>query len=403
MKPKQLILLLVLCLVLGALGLYVRHQQQGAFHDSSINMGQKLLGDFDPNTVAELRITSGSNVLSVSKKNDTWVVKQRNDYPAGFSTVSDLLQKLWQMKIAEPVKVGPSRLPALDLVPPPKGAGTLLELLGSSGQPIRTIVLGKEHRRSGGVNSSFDGGGWPDGRYVMAGNDSKNAALVADTLSNIEPKPDQWLNKDFFKVEKARAISADFAVATNSWKVTRDTESGEWKLADARPGEQLDSTKTSSLSNPLNSPSFVDVSTASPPPVLDKPTTITLETFDNFTYTVKVGQKTNDDYPLTLAVAAQIPTERTAGKDEKPEDKTKLDKEFKDKQTKLEDKLKQEKACENWVYLVSSWTMDPLLKERSQLLVEKKEEAKKDEKPAAVEATKKEVPAATETNKIGGE
>src|SRR5258708_7138266 len=138
MKAKQLILLLVLCLVLGALGLYVRHQQQGAFHDSSVNLGQKLLGDFDPNAVVELRITSSSNVLSIVKTNDAWVVRQRNDYPAAFSTVSELLQKLWQMKITEPVKVGPSRLPALDLVAPPKGSGTLLELLGSTGQPVRT-------------------------------------------------------------------------------------------------------------------------------------------------------------------------------------------------------------------------------------------------------------------------
>ena len=81
---------------------------------------------------------------------------------------------------------------------------------------------------------------------------------------------------------------------------------------------------------------------------------------------------------LALNVAAQIPKERTPGKDEKPEDKTKLDKEFKDKTQKLEEKLNQEKPCEKWVYLVSSWTLDPLLKDRSQLLVEKKEEPKKE-------------------------
>ena len=82
-------------------------------------------------------------------------------------------------------------------------------------------------------------------------------------------------------------------------------------------------------------------------------------------------------------MTAQIPKERTPGKDEKPEDKARLDKEFKEKQKKLEEKLAQEKAYEKWVYLVSNWTVDSLLKERAQLLVEKKEEPKKDEKPAA--------------------
>ena len=131
----------------------------------------------------------------------------------------------------------------------------------------------------------------------------------------------------------------------------RDTETAsDWKLADAKPDEKLDSAKTSSFSYALNSPSFNDVLPADTKPEqtgLDKPTVITLDTFDNFTYTIKLGQKTNDNVPMVVAVTAQIPKERTPGKDEKPEDKTRLDKEFKDKQKKLEDKLSQEQASRN--------------------------------------------------------
>ncbi len=151
------------------------------------------------------------------------------------------------------------------------------------------------------------------------------------------------------------------------------------------------------MANPLSSPSFVDVLPSAKPEDLglDKPTVVTVGTFDNFTYTLKVGQKTNDDFPLTMTVSAQFQKERTPGKDEKPEDKDKLDKEFKEKQKKLEEKLNQEKGYEKWVYLVSNWTVDPMLKERAQLLVEKKEEPKKEEKPVASvkpEELKKEEP-----------
>jgi len=76
-----------------------------------------------------------------------------------------------------------------------------------------------------------------------------------------------------------------------------------------------------------------------------------------------------------------LPKERTPGKDEKPEEKEKLDKEFKEQQAKLAEKLKQEKNFEKWTYLVSTWTLEPLLKDRSQLLVEKKPEPKPGEKP----------------------
>src|SRR5205807_7131512 len=121
-----------------------------------------------------------------------------------------------------------------------------------------------------------------------------------------------------------------------------------------------------------------DVATTAKPEELglDKPTVVNIDTFDNFSYAIKVGSKTNDNYALTMAVAAQLPKERTPAKDEKAEDKTKLDKEFKDNQKKLEDKLAQEKGYEKWTYLVSTWTVDPLLKERSQLMAEKKDEKK---------------------------
>jgi hypothetical protein len=243
--------------------------------------------------------------------------------------------------------------------------------------------------------------GFPDGRYVIVGTGAKTVAVVSDPLSNLEAKPDLWLNKDFFKVEKIRSIAVAYPAATNSWKVTRDTETAsDWKLAEAKPGEQLDSSKTSSFSYALNSPSFSDVLPADTKPEqtgLDKPTVITLDTFDNFTYTIKVGQKTNDNLPMVVTVTAQIPKERTPGKDEKAEDKARPDKEFKEKQKKIEDKLSQEKSFEKWVYLVSNWTLESLLKDRAQLLVEKKVEPKKDEKPAATDTSKKEEPPALPT------
>jgi hypothetical protein len=296
------------------------------------------------------------------------------------------------------------------LLPPGPATNTavLVELRDQNGKPIKSLLLGKTHmRKSEGRPSPMgdmpDNEGWPDGRYVMVGTGAKTVAVISDPLSNLEAKPEQWLNKDFLKVEKIRSIAVTYPVATNSWKVTRETESAtDWKLSEARPGEQLDSSKTSGFSYALSSPSFNDVLPADTKPEqagLDKPTVVTLDTFDNFTYTLKVGQKTNDNFPVALSVVAQVPKERTAGKDEKPEDKTRLDKEFKDKQKKLEDKLTQEQGYGKWVYLVSNWTFDSLLKDRSQLLVEKKEEPKKDdkkdEKPAATDSAEKDAPPAS--------
>ena len=58
--------------------------------------------------------------------------------------------------------------------------------------------------------------GFPDGRYVMVRTASKTVAVVSDPLSNIEAKPESWLNKDFLKVEKIRSIAVAYPAATNS-------------------------------------------------------------------------------------------------------------------------------------------------------------------------------------------
>jgi len=80
--------------------------------------------------------------------------------------------------------------------------------------------------------------------------------------------------KDFFKVDKVRAISFTSQVASNAWKLARDSETNDWKLADLKAGEQLDTTKVSGVANALISPSFVDVATGTTPEQagLDKPT-----------------------------------------------------------------------------------------------------------------------------------
>ena len=55
---------------------------------------------------------------------------------------------------------------------------------------------------------------------------------------------------------------------------------------------------------------------------------------------------------------------------------TKLDKAFEAHKQQMEAKLKQEQSLGKWTYLVSSWTVQPLLKKRSELLAQPKPEKK---------------------------
>jgi len=393
MNRKQLIPIIVVAVVLSGLGLYSYKARNSSWEDSSEKLGQKVVKNFPMNDVERISIKQSQGQLNLAKKNDIWTVQERSDYPANFETVGEFLRKVWDLKVAQPIEIGSSKLGRLELTPPDKGtnSGTQVEFKDKSGKTINTLLLGKKHMRESRGDAQFGGGqGWPDGRYIMLGNDLQTVAVVSEPFSNVEAKPEEWLNKDFFKVEKLKAISVTTTNATNNWKLARESETNEWKLADAKTGEQLDIAKISWVNNALSSPSFSDVATNSTleQTGLNKPVLATIETTDGFKYEIKAGNKVSpekEDYYFQMAVNGQFVKERTPGKDEKPEDKTKLDKEFQDKVKKLEEKLKTEKAYEKWTYVVSKWTIDPLFKERKDLLAEKKEEPKvenKESKPA---------------------
>jgi hypothetical protein len=239
-------------------------------------------------------------------------------------------------------------------------------------------LLGKKHLKKPAANAQAGGmpdESWPDGRYVMVGSGSKTLDVISDPLETVDPKPDAWLNKDFVKIEKPNAISVSYPVNTNSWKLTHESETNDWALAGVKPAEKLDSSKVSSLTGEFSSLSFNDVLPPDTKPEisgLTNITALTVETADHFTYTAKIGSAQDDVYPVSLTVTADLPTARTAAKDEKPDDKAKLDKAFADQQKMLAEKLAKEKQFAGWIFKVPSYSLSSILKTRSQLFVEPK-------------------------------
>lgn len=379
MNRKQLIVLIVLLAVLGGAGVLLMKQQDESWSGGGGAIGSTLLKDFDVNAVGALVITQGTNTVHLEKKDGLWKVRERDDYPANYGSISEFIIKASELKPVQVEEAGPKGLARLELA---EGEGEgekgpcKVQFLDQDGKPLKTLLLGKQHMRKSTSPQAqqFGGGEFPDGRYVRLGDATDQIALVSETFSMIQPQADRWLNKDFFKVEKAKALSVSFAEATNSFKLTREQESDDWTLVDAAEGETLDSSKISSLKNPLSSPSFNDVLTDDQAKDLKLPVEVVIDTFDGFTYTLKTGEKKDNDYLLQVSISADLPKEREPAEDEKEEDKERLDKEFADQQTKLKEKLEKEKKLEGRTFLVSSWTLDSILKTRSEILAEPKEE-----------------------------
>ena len=101
MNLKQLGILLVLVIVIGGTWLIVRNHEGSAFSASSADVGKKLLGDFPVNDIAHIEIRQGTNDLNLIRIDDLWRVRERSDYPASFSQISDFLLKARDLKIVQ--------------------------------------------------------------------------------------------------------------------------------------------------------------------------------------------------------------------------------------------------------------------------------------------------------------
>jgi hypothetical protein len=249
-----------------------------------------------------------------------------------------------------------------------------VEFKDTQGKRLAALRFGKKYMRES--NQSFaQGRSFPAGRYVMPEDNSHQVTLVAQAFQQVDNKPERWLNRDFIKIEKPVLVACAGLDPTMTWKLEKEHASTDWKLTDLKPGEQLDQTKAKQVGSAAgNLSSFTDVlapDAAVSVTGLDKPVVFTIMNEDGFTYVLKVGKKNNESYPITIAVSANLLTLRTPGKDEKPEEKTKLDKEFQTKQETLGKKLTKEKAFEGRPFLVSKYTIEQLEKKRADLLAPK--------------------------------
>src|SRR5437867_13159350 len=108
MNRKQLITLIVACAILGVIGWIIYNKRDS--EQSSEQEARKVFKDFPMNEVERITIRQGQSQLNLAKQNDIWTVQERNNYPANFSSISEFLLKMWELKVAQPQPVGQSQL-----------------------------------------------------------------------------------------------------------------------------------------------------------------------------------------------------------------------------------------------------------------------------------------------------
>src|SRR5258708_39307296 len=104
MNKRQFIGLFVLVIVIGGYGL-IRYRKGSASWSGTPGggAGQKVLGDFNLNDVAQIGIKKSDTGLTLHKVGGIWTVAERNDYPAGFAEISEFIIKMHDLKAGQTI------------------------------------------------------------------------------------------------------------------------------------------------------------------------------------------------------------------------------------------------------------------------------------------------------------
>lgn len=375
MNRKQFVILVLALLVLGGVGIALFWQNLAEYRATGANIGSKLLPEFKVADVAQVELRGPKEKVTLVRKENRWVVQERKDYPADFKAISDLIIKLIDLKVVQADPIGESLLPRVELVEPGKGdgAGTQVEMKDTGGKTLANVILGKKVlKKDPGNPLPAAQDGVPAGRYVRVLSGKERVVVVSDPLNNAEALPGRWVDKEFFKAERIRTLTVTPA-SGQSWRITRDLEWGQWKFASG--GGALDASAAVGAVNALSQMSVSDVAVDAKPDEQAKPVTVTAETFDGLTYTLRIAQRgSSDEYLVNVTVAGEPPRARTPEKGEKGDEKERRDKDFAETRKRLEDRVAREKGLASWTYVVEGKQVAPLLKSREQMIAQKKPE-----------------------------
>ena len=444
MNKKNLIALLVVA-TLGVIA-YLTSKNNDDQPSSKTGIGAEVVKKIDPTKITAITITDKNGSVTLEQKDQQWNVLERDGFEAKFEDIQKLVSDSVTLKSLRQINASEKQYGRFELVDPSSSqdkSGLKLEFKGSDKKVLKTLLIGKKSSSNSGANAGSPFGSSDNQRFVLADGIINVIEIdFSSALNDIAADASEWLNKDdFLKIEKIKSVSVNHPDKANSWSLTREKDGDDMTLVDAKEGEKLDSSKGNSAGRVFGFANFDDVAskeTDSKDIGMDKAVSANIETFEGYTFAIKMSKSGEDHYMTVNAAGTRVPQDdeskarvpqpdeskpREPGKDEKPEDKERLDKEHADNLAKLiadrektyndnQAKTKTEndkkfaenlaklKKLEGWTFKVSSYTFDAIYKTRAEMMEEEKEEEPAD--TTGLPGSPDDDNAATENKAAGG-
>ena len=354
MSARIVAILVVLLAVLGGTSVLYQQQERGRRPSNVASLGQLLFKDLKAADIASIRIAEAKATLTLERKDERWTIAERGGFPADFTRVRDFVLKAIELKAGQSEPLAEKDRARLNL----DESGTQVEFRGADGKPLGTLIVGKKYFKREVENPDKALG---DGRFVLLPADTKTVYTVADPLLQATSKTSEWIERSSFQVEKVKTLEVKYP-GGGGYRVERNADNADWKLAGAKPGEKLEVTKANAASYSLSLLDLADVLPKdSKDTGLDKPIEIAATTLDGLTYNIKLGKLQGDNYFVSFTSSG------TAKPDPKDAERSK----------KLAERQPREKMLQNYVLLIPKGRLEDTLRKRADLLEQRRDSKKK--------------------------
>jgi len=313
MKPKTLVILLVILAVLAGAGALLIHSRDTG--SSSEEMGVTLLEKLPVNDIASVVIETPSSVVSLKKGETIWVVEERFGYPADFAKLSEVVRTLKDAKVGRKFDASDEILKRLSMKSPDADApkeekGTRVRMTDAKGNSLLDMVLGKTRARDPEK-------GPPDGQYVRVG-DVPQICLIDKILSGFEAGPAEWLEKSPVKVDAAeiQKITCKGPGETSvRYAFERPSKGKDFELIEPSTQSTIKKSSLNRLSNALSSLKIADVEPSSASPEAsgkDASVRVDYALFDGRVYQVYTGKACSAEVPCRIRIEVGFQSPETS-------------------------------------------------------------------------------------------
>ncbi len=377
MSARMLAVLVALLILIGGGAAYY-YQQQGVTATVQ-SLGKPLLPSIKAADISSIALREGADTLTLTRKDGRWILVERGDFPADPQKIREFVLKVLELKIGQNEPVAAADRARLQLAEHGKdGAATELQFKGADGKVLGTLLIGKKYFKGAAPDNIEAAPG--DGRFVMLPGVTDRVYIVSDPLPQATAKSASWIITDGIAIQNPGSIEMRFRDGER-WRVFREGKQGPWKLDPLKAGEKAEQSRLSSVAYGLYELKIADVAPLGITPAdsgLDTPVTLIATGEEGARFTIKLGKlRKTDLYASIVMDDAPADKPRVPAKDEKPEDKAKIDKEYSEFLAKRSARYAREKSLSGYTVLLSMRSLTDILKRRDELLDKKPEPAKK--------------------------